>query len=49
MDDVAEFGVAAHFAYVESNGSVAATQQQTQWIKKLQEIVNTYQASDDKE
>ncbi len=49
MDDVAEFGVAAHFAYVESNHSVAVSQQQTQWIKKLQEIVNTYQASDDKE
>lgn len=49
MDDVAEFGVAAHFAYVESNHSVAVTQQQTQWIKKLQEIVNNYQSSDDKE
>lgn len=49
MDDVAEFGVAAHFAYVESNRSVAVSAQQTQWIKKLQEIVNTYQSSDDKE
>lgn len=49
MDDVAEFGVAAHFAYVESNHSVAVSQQQTQWIKKLQEIVNNYQSSDDKE
>jgi (p)ppGpp synthase/HD superfamily hydrolase len=49
MDDVAEFGVAAHFAYVESNHSVAVSPQQTQWIKRLQEIVNTYQLSDDKE
>lgn len=49
MDDVAEFWVAAHFAYVESNHSVAVSPQQTQWIKRLQEIVNTYQLSDDKE
>lgn len=49
MDEVAEYGVAAHFAYVESNQSVSVSQQQTQWIKKLQEIVNTYQSSDDKE
>lgn len=49
MDDVAEFGVAAHFAYFESNRSVVVSGQQTQWIKKLQEIVNNYQSSDDKE
>lgn len=49
MDDVAEFGVAAHFAYSESNSSVKVSKQQTQWIKKLQEIVNTYKSSDDKE
>jgi len=49
MDDVAEFGVAAHFAYMESNSSVKVPEQQTQWIKKLQDIVNNYKTSDDKE
>ncbi len=49
MDDVAEFGVAAHFAYSEHNAPVKISQQQGDWIKKLQEIVNTYQSLDDKE
>lgn len=52
MEDVAEFGVAAHFAYSESeiaNASIRASAQQTQWIRKLQDIVHTYQSSDDKE
>jgi GTP pyrophosphokinase len=49
MDDVAEFGVAAHFAYAENNGSVRVPHPQTQWIKKLQDIVNAYKTSDDKE
>ena len=49
MDDVAEFGVAAHFAYAENNASVKVPEQQTQWIKKLQDIVNAYRTSDDKE
>ncbi|MEI7563306.1 MAG: hypothetical protein WCJ39_06745 [bacterium] len=49
MDDVAEFGVAAHFAYAENNASVKVPQQQTEWIKKLQDIVNAYKTSDDKE
>jgi (p)ppGpp synthase/HD superfamily hydrolase len=41
--------VAAHFAYMENNGSVKVSEQQTQWIKKLQEIVNSYKTSEDKE
>ncbi|MEI8091643.1 MAG: hypothetical protein WCG98_05460 [bacterium] len=49
MDDIAEYGVAAHFAYKESGSSVKVSSQQTQWIKKLQDIVNTYKSSDDKE
>lgn len=49
MDDVAEFGVAAHFAYSEHNAPVKISQQQGDWIKRLQDIVNNYQSLDDKE
>ena len=49
MEDVAEFGVAAHFAYMEHNAPVKVSQQQWDWIKKLQEIVNNYTSLDDKE
>ena len=49
MDEVAEFWVAAHFAYAESNASVVASSQQWQWIQRLQQIVSDYQLSDDKE
>lgn len=49
MDDVAEFWVAAHFAYSEQNASVSVSQQQSQWIKKLQMIVDAYKTSDEKE
>ncbi len=49
MEDVAEFGVAAHFAYMEHNTPVKVSQQQGNWIKKLQEIVNTYTSIEDRE
>lgn len=49
MDEVAEYWVAAHFAYAESNASVVASSQQWQWIQRLQQIVSDYQLSDDKE
>jgi GTP pyrophosphokinase len=49
MDDIAEFGVAAHFAYSEENASVSVSQQQSQWIKRLQRIVDAYKTSDEKE
>lgn len=49
MDDVAEFWVAAHFAYSEQNSSVSVSQQQSQWIKRLQRIVDAYKTSDEKE
>ncbi len=49
MDDVAEFGVAAHFAYSEHNMPVKISQQQGDWIKRLQDIVANYQTLDDKE
>lgn len=49
MDDIAEFGVAAHFAYTEHNAPVKVSQQQGDWIKKLQSVVNDYTSLDDKE
>lgn len=49
MDEVAEYGVAAHFAYSEHNWSISVSDTQSQWIKKLKEIVNTYKESEDKE
>ncbi len=49
MDGVAEFGVAAHFAYMEHNAPVRVSQQQGDWIKKLQDVVNNYTSLDDKE
>jgi GTP pyrophosphokinase len=41
--------VAAHFAYTEHNAPVKVSQQQGDWIKKLQDIVNNYTSLDDKE
>jgi GTP pyrophosphokinase len=49
MDEVAEFWVAAHFAYAESNASVIAPSQQWQWIQRLQQIVADYKWAEDKE
>lgn len=49
MDGIAEFWVAAHFAYTEHNAPVKVSQQQGDWIKKLQDIVNNYTSLDDKE
>ncbi|MDD3262370.1 MAG: RelA/SpoT family protein [Candidatus Absconditabacteria bacterium] len=49
MDEVAEYGVAAHFAYSEFNKPTLVAKYQGQWIKKLQEIVQNYRESDDKE
>lgn len=49
MDEVAEYWVAAHFAYSEHNKPMIVSQQQSQRIKRLQEIVYNYKESDDKE
>ena len=49
MDQIAEYGVAAHFAYKEAGKSVSVSQQQAHWIQKLQEIVKKYQWYDDKQ
>src|SRR6187431_1864324 len=49
MDEVAEYGVAAHFAYAETKNSTTISERQAQWIKKLQEIVAAYTNELDKE
>lgn len=47
MDDIAEFGVAAHFAYSEWNSSIP--EQQSIWVKRLKNLVETYQRLEDRE
>lgn len=49
MDEVAEYGVAAHFAYAEANKSVQISQSQAQRIEQLQELVSTYTNGSDQE
>ncbi|MBP7841224.1 bifunctional (p)ppGpp synthetase/guanosine-3',5'-bis(diphosphate) 3'-pyrophosphohydrolase [Patescibacteria group bacterium] len=49
MDEIAEFGVAAHYGYSDTGASIAIPKNQAEWIKKLQDMVNTYQTLDDKE
>lgn len=46
MDYFAEFWVAAHFAYKEKWDAATVSAEQASWIKKLQEIVNTFQSAD---
>lgn len=49
MDDVAEYGVAAHFAYSENNSPTVISEQQGIWIQKLQKIVSDYTDTEQKE
>jgi len=49
MDKIAEYGVAAHYAYKEAEGSVSVSEQQAMWIQRLQEIVKKYQDMEDKD
>jgi GTP diphosphokinase / guanosine-3',5'-bis(diphosphate) 3'-diphosphatase len=49
MDEVAEYGVAAHFVYSDNQRDNYISQSQADWIKKLQDVVATYQSIDDKE
>lgn len=49
MDRIAEYGVAAHFAYKEHEWSVEISDKQSAWIKQIQDIVQRYQSSTDKE
>lgn len=49
MNEIAEHGVAAHFAYAENNGSVEVSSNQNRWINKLKEIVSNYTDPEKKE
>ncbi len=49
MDDVAEYWVAAHYAYSEKNNSWKINKKQAEWMKKLQELVNEYKESETKD
>lgn len=49
MDDIAEFGVAAHFAYSENNKPMAISNKQWEWIKRLQQVVEAYTTSEQKD
>lgn len=49
MHQVANFGVAAHYAYSDADWSVNVSEKQARWIKKLQDIVKKYQEETDKE
>lgn len=49
MDEIAEYGVAAHYAYAENNESVYVSSNQNAWIKKLQEVVANYTGTENKE
>ena len=47
MDEIADYWVAAHFAYSEWNSSIS--EQQAQWVKRLQNLVETYKNLEDRE
>lgn len=49
MENIAEYGVAAHFAYSESNHPTMISEQQGIWIQKLQKIVSDYTDAEQKE
>ncbi len=48
MDRVANYWVAAHYAYSDAGKPVTVSQQQAQWIEKLQDIMERYQEATDK-
>jgi GTP pyrophosphokinase len=51
MDAIANYGVAAHFAYSDSqekNNPIVSDEQQ-QWIQRLQDIVTKFRESPNKE
>jgi len=49
MDRVANYGVAAHFAYAEERKAVSVSEKQAAWIEKLQSLVTKYQEWSDRE
>ena len=49
MENVAEYWVAAHFAYAESNAPTVISEQQWLWVQRLQKIVSDYVDAEQKE
>ena len=49
MDNIAEYGVAAHYGYSDNKGSIIIPKNQSEWIKRLQDLVKSYQTGDNKE
>lgn len=49
MEQVAEYGVAAHFAYAEAGNATSVSDKQADWIQRLQGIVQKFQDVEDKE
>jgi len=49
MEQVAEYGVAAHFAYAEAGNMTVISDKQADWIHRLQDIVQKFQTAEDKE
>lgn len=47
MDQIAEYGVAAHFAYSDNNNSISVNKKQSQWIANLQTLVKNYTNRDE--
>lgn len=47
MDQVAEYWVAAHFAYSDNNQPIIVNKKQSQWISNLQELVKNYTNRDE--
>lgn len=49
MDLIANYGVAAHFAYADERNSISVSDEQVERMEKLQKITTKYQSSDDKD
>lgn len=49
MDKIANYWVAAHFAYAEQRKAVSVSEKQAAWIEKLQNLVAKYQEGSDKD
>lgn len=49
MDNIAEYGVAAHYGYSDNKWSIVIPKNQSEWIKRLQDLVKSYQTGDNKE
>ncbi len=49
MEEVAEYWVAAHFAYAEAWTATSISEKQVNWIQNLQEIVTKFKNEEDKD